>query len=174
VLAFEGTDLPEAIILRSMSGGNGIFGAVVPPIGTGGWWFGSVMGAVLEVDTRRELTDTRIVGLGQSKPVGLAVEYPNWPRILRWHEPSPPGPPHSGVLRMLKNSPRISKLSSFTNGELLEERHIHQWVKLLTNVENGAVALRGSMPTLNGRQGLATSHRKPSQCCTCSPVSTWC
>ncbi len=41
MLAFEGTDLPEAIILRSMSGGNGIFGAVVSPIGAEVWWFGS-------------------------------------------------------------------------------------------------------------------------------------
>lgn len=68
MLAFEGTDLPEAIILRSMSGGNGIFGAVVPPIGTGGWWFGSAassgftIGApifqVLPVDARRRTSKT--------------------------------------------------------------------------------------------------------------------
>jgi hypothetical protein len=41
MLAFEGTDLPEAIILRSVSGGNTIFGAVVSSRGVGVSWFGS-------------------------------------------------------------------------------------------------------------------------------------
>ena len=42
MLAFEGTDLPEAIILRSVSGCSGIFGAVVSSMGAGVWQFGSV------------------------------------------------------------------------------------------------------------------------------------
>ena len=42
MLAFEGTDLPEAIILQSMSEVNGFFGAAVSLIGAAVWWVVSV------------------------------------------------------------------------------------------------------------------------------------
>ena len=41
VLAFEGTDLPEAIILRSASGAHGFIGVMVSPISAGVWRFGA-------------------------------------------------------------------------------------------------------------------------------------
>jgi hypothetical protein len=41
-LGFEGTDLPEAIILRSVSGASNFFADVVASIGADLWWFGSV------------------------------------------------------------------------------------------------------------------------------------
>jgi hypothetical protein len=88
VLAFEGTDLPDAIILRSMSGDNGIFGAAISPICAGVGRFGSVAFSgfninapilqVLPVDVGLRTSKTNSGernprARGRSAGVGLAV-----------------------------------------------------------------------------------------------------
>ena len=72
-----------------------------------------------------------------------------------------PGPPKFGVLRTLKNSPRISKLVPSRDRELLEERCVDQRMNPLPDFDDGAVGLRGvSEPLLiGGRWGVRVAGR---------------
>src|ERR1019366_4476762 len=95
----------------------------------------------LEVEARGELTDTRIVGLDKVTGwVGRRVRAGGRSCIGRTKSS------RATPFRRIENVEELAadlEAHSFTNGELLEERHVDQRVKLLTNVENGAVGLRG-------------------------------
>src|ERR1017187_300018 len=88
----------------------------------------------LEVDTRGELTDTRIVGLNKVTGwVGRRIRAGGRSCIGRTK------PSRTTPFRRIEDVEELAsdlEAHSFTNGELLEERHGDQWLKLLTNLEN--------------------------------------
>src|ERR1039458_4066051 len=115
----------------------------------------------LEVEARGELTDTRIVGLDKVAGwVGRRIRA-GGRSCIGGTKPSRTAP--FGRIEDVEELAADLEAHSFTNGELLEERHVDQWVKLLTNVENGAVGLRGVCQPRNKGSGwrrrIAGRHR---------------
>src|ERR1700679_1395670 len=100
---------------------------------------------LLEVDARRQLADTRIVGLGKDAAWdGLAGGGP----CVCSTRPSV----WTGPNRRVEDVEELAadlKGHAAVQHELLEERHIEQRVILLANVQEGAVGLVGIGKTLN-------------------------
>ena len=96
---------------------------------------------MLEVDARRKLADPSIVGLDKvASRVGYRIRTGGRSCIGRTK------PTWTAPLWRVENVEELAadlKIDPFVYGELFEERHIHQWVKLLTNIQNAAVGLRG-------------------------------